>query len=102
MELRYRHRKRSRLYHKGSSVIRLRPRNPIKNSRRPLPQPTPSQEGEVVSVGADAKGNAGVRIAMVAKAGDKILFGKWSGTEIKIDSEELVIMKESDIFGIRA
>lgn len=60
------------------------------------------QEGEVVSVGAGAKDDAGARIAMDVKAGDKILFGKWSGTEIRIDSEELLIMKESDILGIMA
>ena len=60
------------------------------------------QEGEVVSVGAGAKDDAGARIAMEVKAGDKILFGKWSGTEIKIDGEELMIMKESDILGIMA
>ena len=60
------------------------------------------QEGEVVSVGAGAKDDAGERIAMDVKAGDKILFGKWSGTEIKIDGEELMIMKESDILGIMA
>lgn len=60
------------------------------------------QEGEVVSVGAGAKDDAGARIALDVKAGDKILFGKWSGTEIKIDSEELMIMKESDILGIMA
>ncbi len=53
------------------------------------------QEGEVVSVGAGAKDEAGARIAMDVKAGDKILFGKWSGTEIKIYGEELMIMKES-------
>ena len=58
------------------------------------------QDGEVVSVGAGAKDEAGARIAMDVKAGDKILFGKWSGTEIKIDGEELMIMKESDILGI--
>jgi chaperonin GroES len=60
------------------------------------------QMGEVVSVGAGAKDDAGARIAMDVKAGDKILFGKWSGTEIKIDGEELMIMKESDILGIMA
>jgi chaperonin GroES len=60
------------------------------------------QEGEVVSVGAGAKDEAGARIAMDVKAGDKILFGKWSGTEIKIDGEELMIMKERDILGIMA
>ncbi|MEM8753714.1 MAG: co-chaperone GroES [Pseudomonadota bacterium] len=58
------------------------------------------QEGEVVSVGAGAKDDDGDRIAMDVKAGDRILFGKWSGTEIKIDGEELLIMKESDILGI--
>ena len=60
------------------------------------------EEGEVVSAGAGAKDEAGARIAMDVKAGDKILFGKWSGTEIKIDGEELMIMKESDILGILA
>ncbi len=60
------------------------------------------QKGEVVSVGAGAKDDAGARIAMDVKAGNKILFGKWSGTEIKIDGEELLIMKESDILGIMA
>jgi chaperonin GroES len=60
------------------------------------------QEGEVVSVGAGAKDEAGARIAMDVKAGDKILFGKWFGSEIKIDGEELMIMKESDILGIMA
>jgi chaperonin GroES len=60
------------------------------------------QEGEVVSVGSGANDDAGARIAMDVKAGDRILFGKWSGTEIKIDGEELMIMKESDILGIMA
>ena len=60
------------------------------------------QRGEVVSVGAGAKDETGARISMDVKAGDQILFGKWSGTEIKIDSEELMIMKESDILGIMA
>ena len=58
------------------------------------------QEGEVVAVGAGAKDDDGDRIAMDVKAGDKILFGKWSGTEVKIDGEDLIIMKESDILGI--
>ena len=60
------------------------------------------QRGEVVSVGAGAKDETGSRISMDVKAGDQILFGKWSGTEIKIDGEELMIMKESDILGIMA
>lgn len=59
-------------------------------------------EGEIVSVGAGARDEDGDRIAMDVKAGDKILFGKWSGTEIKLDGEELLIMKESDILGIIA
>ena len=58
--------------------------------------------GEVVSVGAGAKNEAGARIAMDVKAGDQILFGKWSGTEITIDGEELTVMKESNILGIMA
>ena len=60
------------------------------------------QEGEVVSVGAGARDEDGDRIAMDVKAGDRILFGKWSGTEIKIDGEDLIIMKESDILGVMA
>lgn len=60
------------------------------------------QESEVVSVGAGARDDAGARIPMEVKAGDKILFGKWSGTEIKLDNEDLLIMKESDILGIMA
>ena len=60
------------------------------------------QEGEVVSVGAGARDEDGERIAMDVKAGDRILFGKWSGTEITIDGEELLIMKESDILGLMA
>ncbi|WOE76231.1 co-chaperone GroES [Alterisphingorhabdus coralli] len=57
-------------------------------------------EGEVVAVGEGLKDDDGDRIALDVKAGDKILFGKWSGTEIKIDGEDLIIMKESDILGI--
>ncbi len=57
-------------------------------------------EGEVVSCGAGARKDSGELIPMDVKAGDKILFGKWSGTEVKIDGEELLIMKESDILGI--
>ncbi|SFG42097.1 chaperonin GroES [Palleronia marisminoris] len=60
------------------------------------------QEGEVVAVGAGARDEDGERIAMDVKQGDRILFGKWSGTEITIDGEELLIMKESDILGVTA
>jgi chaperonin GroES len=58
------------------------------------------QEGVVVAVGAGARDDDGDRIAMDVKEGDHILFGKWSGTEVTIDGEELLIMKESDILGI--
>ncbi|GGE59616.1 co-chaperone GroES [Actibacterium pelagium] len=57
-------------------------------------------EGLVVAVGAGAKDEDGDRISMDVKEGDKILFGKWSGTEVTIDGKELLIMKESDIMGI--
>ncbi|MEO1089395.1 MAG: co-chaperone GroES [Pseudomonadota bacterium] len=58
------------------------------------------QQGEVISVGPGARDDDGNRLTPDVKAGDIILFGKWSGTEVKIDGEELLIMKESDIFGI--
>ena len=57
-------------------------------------------EGEVVSCGEGARKDSGELIAPAVKAGDKVLFGKWSGTEVKIDGEDLLIMKESDILGI--
>ncbi|AAW61639.1 Chaperonin GroES [Gluconobacter oxydans 621H] len=57
-------------------------------------------EGEVVSVGPGARNEQGQVVALDVKAGDKVLFGKWSGTEVKIDGEELLIMKESDIMGV--
>ncbi|MBU0861883.1 MAG: co-chaperone GroES [Alphaproteobacteria bacterium] len=57
-------------------------------------------EGEIVSVGTGARKDNGELIEMAVKAGDKILFGKWSGTEVKLDGEDLLIMKESDILGI--
>jgi chaperonin GroES len=58
------------------------------------------QEGEVVAVGPGARDESGKLVALEVKAGDKILFGKWSGTEVKIDGQDLLIMKESDILGI--
>ncbi|TPE47365.1 co-chaperone GroES [Amaricoccus solimangrovi] len=57
-------------------------------------------EGEVVAVGEGARKDSGELIPMAVKAGDRILFGKWSGTEVKVDGEDLLIMKESDILGI--
>ena len=59
-------------------------------------------KGEVVAVGPGARDEDGKHIAMDLKAGARILFGKWSGTEVKIDNEELLIMKESDIMGVMA
>ena len=58
------------------------------------------QEGEVLSVGPGMRDESGKIVALDVKAGDRILFGKWSGTEVKIDGEDLLIMKESDIMGI--
>ncbi|WP_299152040.1 co-chaperone GroES [uncultured Tateyamaria sp.] len=57
-------------------------------------------EGEIVAAGPGARKDSGELIEMAVKAGDKILFGKWSGTEVTIDGEELLMMKESDIMGI--
>ena len=58
------------------------------------------QQGEVVAVGPGARNEKGELVALDVKAGDKVLFGKWSGTEVKIDGQDLLIMKESDILGI--
>jgi len=58
------------------------------------------QEGEIVAVGAGASGDDNERVALDVKAGDRVLFGKWSGTEVTVDGEELLIMKESDIMGV--
>ena len=58
------------------------------------------QEGEVIAVGPGARDENGKRVEMDVKAGDRILFGKWSGSEVKIDGDELLIMKESDILGV--
>ena len=58
------------------------------------------QEGEVVAVGSGARGDDNEIVPMDVKTGDRILFGKWSGTEVKVDGQDLLIMKESDILGI--
>ncbi len=58
------------------------------------------QEGEVVAVGAGVRNEKGELVALDVKAGDRILCGKWSGTEVRLDGEDLIIMKESDILGI--
>ena len=60
------------------------------------------QQGEVVAVGPGGRDENGKLVPMDLKAGDRVLFGKWSGTEVKLDSEELLIMKESDIMGVIA
>jgi chaperonin GroES len=57
-------------------------------------------EGEIIAVGEGARDDDGDRIALDVKVGDRVLFGKWSGTEVKINGEDLLIMKESDIMGI--
>ncbi len=58
------------------------------------------QQGEVIAVGPGARDEQGKLVPLDVKAGDRVLFGKWSGTEVKIDGEELLIMKESDILGV--
>jgi chaperonin GroES len=58
------------------------------------------QEGEVIAVGPGARDESGKLVVLDVKAGDRVLFGKWSGTEVRIDGEDLLIMKESDILGV--
>ncbi len=58
------------------------------------------QQGEIVAAGPGARDESGKVVALDVKKGDKVLFGKWSGTEVKIDGEELLIMKESDVMGV--
>ena len=58
------------------------------------------QEGEIIAVGSGARDEAGKLVPLDVKAGDRVLFGKWSGTEVKLDGEDLLIMKESDIMGV--
>ena len=58
------------------------------------------QEGEIIAIGSGARDEAGKLVPLDVKAGDRVLFGKWSGTEVKINGEDLLIMKEADIMGI--
>ena len=58
------------------------------------------QEGEIIAVGSGARDESGKLVPLDVKAGDRILFGKWSGTEVKLNGEDLLIMKESDIMGV--
>ena len=60
------------------------------------------QEGEIIAVGSGARDESGKLVPLDVKSGDRVLFGKWSGTEVKLDGEDLLIMKESDIMGIVA
>ena len=78
---------------------RRRPR--AASSFRTPPRRSRSQ-GEIIAVGPGGRDEAGKLIPIDLKTGDKVLFGKWSGTEVKIDGEELLIMKESDIMGVIA
>ena len=76
-------------------------RRPRAASSFPTP-PRRSPQGEIVAVGPGGRDEAGKLIPIDVKAGDRVLFGKWSGTEVKIDGEDLLIMKESDIMGVIA
>ena len=58
------------------------------------------QEGEIIAIGSGARDESGKLVPLDVKVGDRVLFGKWSGTEVKLDGEDLLIMKESDIMGI--
>ena len=58
------------------------------------------QEGEVIAVGPGARDESGKLVSLDVKVGDRVLFGKWSGTEVKVDGQDLLIMKESDILGV--
>ena len=87
----------------ASSFAESKPRKrPPAGSSFPTQRKEKPQEGEVVSVGTGARSDDGKVTPLDVKAGDKILFGKWSGTEVKIDGEDLIIMKESDILGSSA
>ena len=69
-------------------------------SSSPTPPSREAQQGEIIAVGPGARDETGKITALDVKEGDKVLFGKWSGTEVKIDGQELLIMKESDIMGV--
>ena len=80
-----------------SSIARPCGRTPYRGGRAYKEKP---QQGEVIAVGPGARDEKGVIQSLDVKAGDRVLFGKWSGSEVKIDGEELLIMKESDIMGV--
>ncbi len=83
-------------------VIRPTPREEMTKTGIVLPDTAKEkpQEGEIVAVGPGARDESGKVVALDVKAGDRVLFGKWSGTEVRIDGEDLLIMKESDIMGV--
>ena len=84
--------------------VALRRLTPEEKSKGGIIIPDTAQEkpveGEVVAVGPGTPNDQGVIVALEVKAGDRVLFGKWSGTEVKIDGEELLIMKEGDVLGV--
>ena len=75
-------------------------RRPPAASSFPTPPRRSPQQGEIIAVGPGGRDEAGKLIPIDLKVGDRVLFGKWSGTEVKIDGEDLLIMKESDIMGV--
>ena len=83
-------------------VVRPTPREEMTKSGIVLPDTAKEkpQEGEIIAVGPGARDESGKLVPPDVKAGDRVLFGKWSGTEVRIDGEDLLIMKESDIMGI--
>ena len=82
-------------------VKRITPmKRPPAASSFPTPRRKSRRQGEVVAVGPGGRDEAGKLIPIDIKVGDRVLFGKWSGTEVKIDGEDLLIMKESDIMGV--
>ena len=83
----------------AASTPKRRPR--AASSFRTPPRRSP-QEGEIIAVGPGGRDESGKLIPIDLKSGDRVLFGKWSGTEVKIDGEDLLIMKESDIMGVIA
>ena len=85
----------------ASSSVASRPKKrPRAASSFPDTAKEKPQEGEVIAVGPGARDESGKIVPLDVKAGDRILFGKWSGTEVSIDGEDLLIMKESDIMGV--
>ena len=85
-----------------SCAASRRTRRPRAASSFPIPPRRSRSEGEIIAVGPGGRDEAGKLIPIDLKAGDRVLFGKWSGTEVKLDGEDLLIMKESDIMGVIA